>query len=128
MVNYRNLAIYTLVLSVQGVLTGFTLPLIALRMDVAHYSHTAIGIMTSTPALGLLLLAVIAPKFIHRVSARRFMNLTLICSAICSLLLPVFESWSAWLVLRFLYGFCQWFYFPYERVLPQHQRHRTDAG
>jgi len=87
-----------------GLALGLTMPLVSLRLESWGYGSFAIGVMASTPAVGVLLGAMISGRLAARVGTPRLMRLCLISGAFSVGLLAVLQSYPIWLFLRLLIG------------------------
>ncbi|KAF1067963.1 MAG: putative MFS-type transporter YcaD [Pseudomonas citronellolis] len=87
-----------------GLALGLTMPLVSLRLEGWGYGNFAIGVMASTPAVGVLLGAMIAGRLAARVGTPRLMRLCLLSGAFSIGLLSLLQSYPIWLVLRLLIG------------------------
>ncbi|MBD9501887.1 MFS transporter [Pseudomonas sp. PDM23] len=87
-----------------GLALGLTMPLVSLRLEGWGYGNFAIGVMASTPAVGVLLGAMIAGRLAARVGTPRLMRLCLLSGAFSVGLLALLQSYPIWLFLRLLIG------------------------
>ncbi|MFK8398986.1 MFS transporter [Pseudomonas sp. BGr12] len=87
-----------------GLALGLTMPLVSLRLEGWGYGNFAIGVMASTPAVGVLLGAMIAGRLAARVGTPRLMRLCLLSGAFSVGLLALLQSYPVWLFLRLLIG------------------------
>ncbi|MFR0692130.1 MFS transporter [Enterobacterales bacterium AE_CKDN230030158-1A_HGKHYDSX7] len=87
-----------------GLALGLTMPLVSLRLEGWGYGSFAIGVMASTPAVGVLLGAMISGRLAARVGTPRLMRLCLISGAFSVGLLALLQSYPIWLLLRLLIG------------------------
>lgn len=87
-----------------GLALGLTMPLVSLRLESWGYGSFAIGVMASTPAVGVLLGAMISGRLAARVGTPRLMRLCLITGAFSVGLLALLQSYPIWLFLRLLIG------------------------
>ncbi len=96
-------AVCSAVISI-GLALGLTMPLVSLRLESWGYGSFAIGVMASTPAVGVLLGAMIAGRLAARVGTPRLMQLCLLTGAASIGLLALLQSYPVWLLLRLLIG------------------------
>ena len=87
-----------------GLALGLTMPLVSLRLEGWGYGNFAIGVMASTPAVGVLLGAMIAGRLASRVGTPLLMRLCLLSGAFSVGLLALLQSYPVWLFLRLLIG------------------------
>lgn len=87
-----------------GLALGVTMPLVSLRLEGWGYGTFAIGVMAATPAVGVLLGAVIASRLAARLGTTRVMQLCLLAGALSVGLLALIQSYPVWLLLRLLIG------------------------
>lgn len=87
-----------------GLALGLTMPLVSLRLEGWGYGSFAIGVMASTPAVGVLLGSMIAGRLAARVGTPRLMRICLISGAFSVGLLALWQSYPIWLFLRLLIG------------------------
>lgn len=87
-----------------GLALGLTMPLVSLRLEGWGYGSFAIGVMAATPAVGVLLGAMLAGRLAARVGTPRLMQLCLISGAFSVGLLALLQSYPIWLLLRLLIG------------------------
>ncbi|MBM7063304.1 MFS transporter [Pseudomonas sp. UL073] len=87
-----------------GLALGVTMPLVSLRLESWGYGSFAIGVMAATPALGVLLGALVAGRWAARLGTTRLMQACLLFSAVSVALLAVLPSYPLWLVLRLVIG------------------------
>ncbi|WP_271409787.1 MFS transporter [Pseudomonas sp. Q1-7] len=87
-----------------GLALGVTMPLVSLRLEGWGYDTFAIGVMAATPAVGVLLGAVLAGRLAARLGTTTLMQLCLLVGALSVALLALVQSYPVWLVLRLLIG------------------------
>lgn len=100
----RGLIAATSTVTVFGITVGLTLPLLALVLEKQGYSEGQIGLSATAQFLGIMGFAPLAPRAIQRFGLVRLMAGCLIICASCLALLPVFQTYSAWLLIRVLFG------------------------
>lgn len=83
---------------------GMTSPLIALVMNAAGFSASAIGINTAMFALAIVLFMPVAPRLMRRFGSSGFLIACLATSAVTLLLIRVFEPGWIWHPLRLVIG------------------------
>ncbi|AYC34831.1 MFS transporter [Pseudomonas cavernae] len=87
-----------------GLALGVTMPLVSLRLESWGYDSFAIGVMAATPALGVLLGALVAGRWAARLGVTRLMQACLLFSALSVALLALLPSYPLWLALRLVIG------------------------
>ncbi|UVE17695.1 MFS transporter [Pseudomonas sp. LS44] len=87
-----------------GLALGVTMPLVSLRLEGWGYDNFAIGVMAATPAVGVLLGALVTGRLAARIGTTALMQLCLLASALSVVLLALVQSYPIWLVLRLLIG------------------------
>ncbi len=87
-----------------GLALGVTMPLVSLRLESWGYDSFAIGVMAATPAVGVLLGAVIAGRLAARLGTTTLMQLCLLVGALSVALLALVQFYPVWLLLRLLIG------------------------
>jgi MFS family permease len=97
--------------SIMGMTTGLAWTLLALRLEDQGFDSAAIGVNAAAQSLGILAVGFVASWAIARIGFVRGCG-TAICGAIAiMLLLPLFDNYGAWLLLRFLLGASSCFLF-----------------
>ncbi|MCY1281845.1 putative MFS-type transporter YcaD [compost metagenome] len=87
-----------------GLALGVTMPLVSLRLEAWGHGSFAIGVMAATPALGVLLGALVAGRWAAWLGTTRLMQACLLFSALSVALLAVLPSYPLWLALRLVIG------------------------
>lgn len=87
-----------------GLALGVTMPLVSLRLESWGHGSFAIGVMAATPAVGVLLGAVIAGRLVARFGTATLMQMCLLVGALSVASLALVQSYPVWLVLRLLIG------------------------
>ncbi|MDH4563009.1 MFS transporter [Pseudomonas sp. BN411] len=87
-----------------GLALGVTMPLVSLRLESWGHGSFAIGVMAATPAVGVLLGAVIAGRLAARFGTTTLMQMCLLVGALSVASLALVQSYPVWLVLRLLIG------------------------
>jgi MFS family permease len=91
-------------ISVYGISIGLTTPLISLRLEELGHDRLIIGVMASMPALATLLASPFVPRLIFISRPRDFLLLCLLFDLVAFIGLALWQSLSAWFLLRFLLG------------------------
>lgn len=107
--NYRQSEVFsittiTLSIGVIGIVIGLTIPIVALRLNVAGINGTIIGLISAAPAMGMLIVSPFARHIVQWVGKRLAMLFATIISALS--LIPLMGSLSLELLfpLRLLTG------------------------
>lgn len=87
-----------------GVSQGMTHPLFALRLEQAGWSSAMIGLNGAMVALAALVLGPLMPRAIRALGLPGFLAAGALLSSGTLLVFPVFDSYAAWLALRFVQG------------------------
>lgn len=87
-----------------GLCYGIGYPLTALKFEEWGASGWLIGLAGGMPALAVFVLLPILPRIIGRIGAAQSMIVGCTLTAFGFLLMPVFQSVEAWILLRFLAG------------------------
>ncbi|MHC5347458.1 MFS transporter [Metapseudomonas furukawaii] len=87
-----------------GLALGVTMPLVSLRLESWGYGSFAIGVMAATPAVGVLLGAVIAGRLAARFGTTTLMQLCFLVGAVSVAALALVQAYPVWLMLRLLIG------------------------
>jgi len=90
--------------SIMGMTTGLAWPLLALRLEHQGFDAAAIGGNAAAQSLGIFAVGFVAPWAIARIGFVRGCGAAISGAIVMMLLLPVFDSYGAWLLLRFLLG------------------------
>lgn len=90
--------------AIVGLATGFSVPLVSLRLAATGTDTTIIGVMAAMPALGILLIAPIVTRLTSRYSPRLLFLFSTILSALSILALGTTDSLPLWFVLRLTMG------------------------
>ena len=86
---------------VTGLTIGMTIPLIALTMTAAGTGAAVVGLNAAMAALGVLVVAPLAPWLIARLGLVETLVLGALASAVSLALFPIFDSVVLWFGLRF---------------------------
>jgi MFS family permease len=87
-------------ISVMGLATGVTLPLVSLRLVQAGASATAIAVMAAVPALGTIGMSLCLASFTRRLGAKTLMVSAIVLSGVCVLILALPYAPLPWLFSR----------------------------
>lgn len=93
--NYRQSEVFaittiTVSIGVIGIVIGLTIPMVALRLNLAGISESLIGLISAAPAIGMLIISPFARHIVQWIGKRFAMLLATIVSAIS--LLPLMGS------------------------------------
>ncbi len=91
-------------IATYAVTLGLSFPLLSLILESRGFDRTSNGIIAAAPAIAMLVLMPAMLKFMGRLGMRRFVLLCIFADLVLFLLLPVFDSFAAWFVLRLLGG------------------------
>jgi len=102
----RALSLAAVIISTVGLglSYGIGYPLTALKFDAWGAPGWLTGLAGGMPALAVFLLLPVLPRIIGRIGAVPSMVIGCALTGLGFLLMPVFESVEAWIVLRFLVG------------------------
>ena len=101
---WRGVAAATGCISIVGLMSGLTWPLLALRLDAQGVDSRWVGLSASAQALSIMLVAPLAPRFVRRLGIIRSIAGCLAAAATALLLLPLIPNLYAWFPIRFLLG------------------------
>ncbi|MEU7879037.1 MFS transporter [Microbispora bryophytorum] len=87
-----------------GLATGFSTPLVSLRLDSMGTGSSLVGLAAAMPAVGFLVSAPLTQVLARRVRARRLLLGGTIGSACSILCLALTSDLTAWIVLRLCMG------------------------
>jgi MFS family permease len=87
-------------ISVMGLATGVTLPLVSLRLVQAGASATAIAVMAALPALGTIGMSLCLATCTRRLGAKTLMVSAIVLSGICVMVLALPYAPLPWLLSR----------------------------
>jgi MFS family permease len=96
-------AVCSAVISI-GLALGVTMPLVSLRLEGWGYGSFAIGVMAATPAVGVLLGALVAGRTAARFGTTALMQACLLVGALSVALLALVQNYAVWVALRLLIG------------------------
>jgi MFS family permease len=97
--------------SIMGMTTGLAWTLLALRLEHQGFDAASIGVNAAAQSLGILTAGIFAPWAIARIGFVRGCGAAISGAIAMMLLLPLFDSYGAWLPLRFLLGASSCFLF-----------------
>ena len=81
------------------------IPLLSLILESRGYSNTQIGLNVVAQPLAVILFVRITPIIIHTIGLSRSIVIAQIVTIILYFTFPIFESLTAWFIIRFLIGF-----------------------
>ncbi len=87
-----------------GISFAGLIPMMALSLESQGYSSLMIGVLGAITPVGVILAAPLVPFLVRRFGTSGANFLTSFCSLLTIVLLPVFDSYESWLVLRFMTG------------------------
>ena len=93
-------------LTVQSLIFGLSMPLLALVLDSQGVDKTLNGLSAAAQSVAIFVVAPFVSRLIAMFGTARLMIGTALLSIIIFLLLPVFPNVYAWFPLRFLLGLC----------------------
>lgn len=102
--NTRNLIAACAAITVFGFAFGMTYPLLSLILEARGVSSDMIGINSAMLPIGILLISPVIPVFAARFGARNVAITAAIATALVILGYKVFDSFSAWFLIRLLQG------------------------
>lgn len=100
----RGLIAATSTIAVFGITVGLAVPLLTLVLERQGYGEGLIGLNAAAQFLGIMGFAPLAPRAIRRFGLFRLMATCLVICAACLALLPIFNDYGAWLLIRLLFG------------------------
>ena len=83
---------------------GFIYPVISLALEARGFDEAAVGFSAAASGVGIIAAAPIIPRVVARFGGFALLAGSTGLSALVLLLFPVFESYEAWVGLRFLLG------------------------
>src|SRR5262245_49167970 len=89
---------------VFGMSFGGILPWVALALEERGTSSTMIGIVSAANPIGVMVMAPFVGGIMQRMGAANAIILGTLVAAVTIILMPLFDSTAAWIVLRFLSG------------------------
>ena len=91
-------------LAVVSIASSLTWPILAEALRNQGYSESMIGINAAVQFLGIIVVALAAPRIIPAIGFFRTIVLGLAVVAIMLIALPTFRSFGTWMLIRFLLG------------------------
>jgi MFS family permease len=91
-------------ISIVGLMTGLTWPLLSLILDHEGVDPKLIGLSSATQSASLFVVSPLAPVLITRLGFVRTIYLCIALAVTMLLLLPLFPNVYAWFPIRFLLG------------------------
>ena len=102
--NTRNLIAACAAITVFGFAFGMTYPLLSLILESRGVSTDMIGINSAMMPIGILLISPVIPVLAARYGARKVAMTAAIATALAILSYKVFDTLSAWFLIRLLQG------------------------
>ena len=102
--NTRNLIAACAAITVFGFAFGMTYPLLSLILESRGVSTDMIGINSAMMPIGILLISPVIPVLAARFGARKVAMTAAIATALAILSYKVFDTLSAWFLIRLLQG------------------------
>jgi MFS family permease len=100
----RSLSAVIASMTVQALIFGLSMPLLALALEARGIDKLTIGLSAGAQAVAVLTIAPFAARLISALGLPRLMIGSTLLSVVVFLLLPVFPDIYAWFILRFLLG------------------------
>ena len=101
---WRGVAAATGCISIVGMMTGLTWPLLSLRLDAQGVDSRLIGFNAAAQALAIIVIAPLAPRLVGRLGVIRTLAACIVAAIASLLLLPLIPNVYAWFPIRFLLG------------------------
>ena len=102
---YRTYLVLFLCALIIGIKLGTLIPLLSLILESQGYSNTEIGLNVVAQPLAVILFVRITPIIIHKIGLARSIVIAQIFTILLYFTFPIFESLTAWFIIRFLIGF-----------------------
>ena len=102
---YRTYLVLFLCALIIGIKLGTLIPLLSLILESRGYSNTEIGLNVVAQPLAVILFVRITPIIIHKIGLARSIVIAQIVTILLYFTFPIFESLTAWFIIRFLIGF-----------------------
>ena len=102
----RSLIAVIASLTVQSLIFGLSMPLLALVLDAQGVDKTLNGLSAAAQSVAIFVVAPFISRLVSLFGVARLMIGTTLLSIVFFLLLPVFPNVYAWFPLRFLLGLC----------------------
>ena len=103
--NYKTYIVLFLCALIIGIKLGTLIPLLALILEARGYSNTEIGLNVVAQPLAVILFVRITPIIIHKIGLAKSIIIAQIFTIILYFTFPIFDSLTAWFVIRFIIGF-----------------------
>ncbi len=100
----RSLSAVIASMTVQALIFGLSMPLLALVLEARGIDKVTIGLSAGAQAVAVFAVAPFAARLISTLGLPRLMIGSTLLSVVVFLLLPVFPDIYAWFILRFLLG------------------------
>ena len=101
----RSLTAVICCVAIYGVTTGLSVPLMSLILESRGVGRGTIGLVAAMPSVAIMVFAPLLPRVLAAAGMRRFLFICIAGDASLFLMLRVFDSVPAWLLLRGLMGF-----------------------
>ena len=102
---YRTYLVLFLCALIIGIKLGTLIPLLSLILESRGYSNTEIGLNVVAQPLAVILFVRITPIIIHKIGLAQSIVIAQIFTILLYFTFPIFESLTAWFIIRFLIGF-----------------------
>ena len=102
---YKTYLVLFLCALIIGIKLGTLIPLLSLILESRGYSNTEIGLNVVAQPLAVILFVRITPIIIHKIGLARSIVIAQIFTILLYFTFPIFESLTAWFIIRFLIGF-----------------------
>ena len=102
---YKTYLVLFLCALIIGIKLGTLIPLLSLILESQGYSNTEIGLNIVAQPLAVILFVRITPIIIHKIGLARSIVIAQIFTILLYFTFPIFESLTAWFIIRFLIGF-----------------------
>jgi MFS family permease len=102
---YKTYLVLFLCALIIGIKLGTLIPLLSLILESQGYSNTEIGLNVVAQPLAVILFVRITPIIIHTIGLARSIVIAQIFTILLYFTFPIFESLTAWFIIRFLIGF-----------------------
>ena len=103
--NYKTYIILFLCALIIGIKLGTLIPLLSLILESRGFSNTQIGLNVVAQPLAVILFVRVTPIIIHTIGLSRSIVIAQIVTIILYFTFPLFESLTAWFIIRFFIGF-----------------------
>jgi MFS family permease len=102
----RSLLAVIAALTVQSLIFGLSMPLLALVLDAQGVNKTLNGLSAAAQSVAIFAVAPFVSRLIAIFGVARLMIIMTLLSIVFFMLLPVFPNIYAWFPLRFMIGLC----------------------